>query len=190
MSVMLFKTRSFRGVRYKESTWSWSDPYRSGKARWCLPLPSITSGRLRATRSSNCWTAARDVYDVGMFATRTLDHAQIRRPIVLKFWQARDVFDPARSIRHFDDARHFNWDDLRDLLRRNIVLDRERITPDCVSGFGFLVDLTEDERLLANDRYQREQDARERCGRSPLQAQLATGCRKILVDAPSSMDAH
>jgi len=29
-------------------------------------------------------------------------------------------------------------------------------------GFGFLADLTEDERLLANDRYQREQGAAER----------------------------
>ena len=125
----------------------------------CLALAEIVAEKIRACYQRN---KARDVYDLGMFATRPLDQALVRRLVVLKLWQARDNFDPGRLIHKFEEARDFDWDDLRDLLRRNIVLEPERITANCVKGFGFLVDLTEDERLLANDRYQREQGAAER----------------------------
>jgi hypothetical protein len=43
-----------------------------------------------------------------------------------------------------------------------VVIDRERITADCVGDFGFLAELTEEERVVANDRYQREEAAAER----------------------------
>jgi hypothetical protein len=60
-------------------------------------------------------------------------------------------------MQKFQDGRDFDWDDLRQLLNRAVAIDRERITADCVRGFGFLADLTEDERALARDQYQREQ---------------------------------
>ena len=74
----------------------------------------------------------------------------------------RERFDPARLMQKFQDGRDFDWDDLGRLLRRTIVVDRERITADCVRGFGFLAELTEDERVLANDRYLREHGLAER----------------------------
>jgi hypothetical protein len=91
-----------------------------------------------------------------MFATRPLDQARIRRLVVLKLWQARDTFDPARLMQKFQDGRDFDWDDLRQLLNRAVNIDRERITRDCVRGFGFLADLTDEERALAGDQHQRE----------------------------------
>jgi len=97
-----------------------------------------------------------------MFANRPLDQALIRRLVVLKLWQARDTFDPARLIRKFEDGRDFDWDDLRDLLRRTIEIDRDRITADCVRGFQFLADLTEDERALATDPHQRQHTLADR----------------------------
>ena len=48
------------------------------------------------------------------------------------------------------------WDDLSQLVRRTAAVNREKITTDCVGGYRFLVDLTEEERQLANDPYQRE----------------------------------
>src|SRR5580765_159511 len=99
----------------------------------------------------------RDIYDLGMFATRPLDRARIRRLVVLKLWQARDTFDPARLIQKFQDGRDFDWDDLRQLLNRAAVVDRGKIAAECVRGFGFLSELTDDERRLAGDKYQREQ---------------------------------
>jgi len=102
------------------------------------------------------------MYDLAVFATRPLNQALIRRLVVLKLWQVRDTFDPARLMQKFEDGRDFDWDDLRQLLNRAVVIDLERFTADCVRGFRFLEDLTEDERTLARDKYQREQAAAER----------------------------
>ena len=43
---------------------------------------------------------ARDIYDLGMFATRPLNQPLIRRLVVLKLWQARNAFDPARLMQN------------------------------------------------------------------------------------------
>ena len=120
----------------------------------CLAFAEILAEKIRACYQRN---KARDIYDLGIFATRPLDHALIRRLVVLKLWQANDSFDPARLLQKFQDGRDFDWDDLGQLLRRTIVIDRDRITTDCTRGFAFLAELTDDERVLANDRYQREQ---------------------------------
>ena len=55
----------------------------------------------------------------------------------------------------------------RQLLNRAVVIDRERITADCVRGFGFLADLTDDERVLARDQHQRENAVAERLRAAP-----------------------
>jgi predicted nucleotidyltransferase component of viral defense system len=128
----------------------------------CLALPEILAEKIRACYQRN---KARDIYDLGMFATRPLDQPLIRRLVVLKLWQARDTFVPERLIRKFENGREFDWDDLRELLRRSIVIDRNRITADCVRGFRFLADLTPDERELAGDPHQREHALWERLRR-------------------------
>jgi predicted nucleotidyltransferase component of viral defense system len=125
----------------------------------CLALAEILAEKIRACYQRN---KARDIYDLGTFATRPLDQARIRRLVVLKLWQARDTFDPARLMRKFEDGRDFDWDDLRQLLNRAANIDRERITRDCVRGFGFLANLTEDELTISRDQYQREQAVAER----------------------------
>ena len=125
----------------------------------CLALSEILAEKIRACYQRN---KARDIYDLGMFATRPLDQALIRRLVVLKLWQARDTFDPARLIRKFHDGSNFDWDDLRQLLNRAAVIDRDRITTACVAGFGFLTHLTDDEHTLARDQYQREQVVADR----------------------------
>lgn len=119
----------------------------------CLALPEILAEKIRACYQRN---KARDIFDLGMFATRPLDQALIRRLVVLKLWQARDSFDPARLMRKFEDGREFDWFDLRQLTNRTITIDRAAITRACVQGFRFLEDLTEDERIVAGDQYQRE----------------------------------
>ena len=130
----------------------------------CLALPEILGEKIRACYQRN---KARDIYDLGVFATRPLDQPLIRRLVVLKLWQARDTFDPARLIQKFEDGRAFDWDDLRQLLNRAAVVDRDRITADCVRGFGFLANLTDDERTLAGDKYQRELAVADRLRAAP-----------------------
>jgi hypothetical protein len=91
-----------------------------------------------------------------VFATRPLDQPLVRRLVVLKLWQACDTFDPDRLMKKFEDGRAFDWDDLNQLVRRTVAVDREKITADCIRGFRFLADLTEEERQLAADPHQRE----------------------------------
>jgi len=56
----------------------------------------------------------------------------------------------------------------RQLLNRAAVIDRDRITADCVRGFGFLANLTDDERTLARDKYQREHAVAKSLRAAPL----------------------
>jgi len=119
----------------------------------CLALPEILAEKIRACYQRN---KARDIYDLGTFATRPLDQPLIRRLVVLKLWQARDTFDPERLLRKFEDGRAFDWDDLNQLVRRTLAVDRNKIIADCVRGYRFLLDLTEEERQLANDPHQRQ----------------------------------
>src|SRR5437867_12294106 len=119
----------------------------------CLALPEIIAEKIRACYQRN---KARDIYDLGTFATRPLDQPLIRRLVVLKLWQARDTFDPEILMRKFEDGRAFDWDDLRQLVRRTVAVDSEKITADCLRGYRFLLELTDEERRLANDPYQRE----------------------------------
>ena len=132
----------------------------------CLALPEIIAEKIRACYQRN---KARDIYDLGIFATRPLDQPLIRRLVVLKLWQARDTFDPERLMRKFEEGRAFDWDDLSQLVRRTVAVDRERITADCVRGYRFLLDLTEEERQLANDPHQRERALWERLRTADVQ---------------------
>ena len=132
----------------------------------CLALAEILAEKIRACYQRN---KARDIYDLGTFATRPLDQPLIRRLVVLKLWQARDTFDPERLMRKFEEGRAFDWDDLSQLVRRTVAVDRERITVDCVRGYRFLLDLTEEERQLANDPHQRERALWERLRTADVQ---------------------
>jgi len=125
----------------------------------CLALPEILAEKIRACYQRN---KARDIYDLGIYATRPIEQPLIRRLVVLKLWQARDTFYPERLINKFEHGTEFDWDDLRDLVRRDARIDRERICADCVRGFRFLADLTPEERTLANDPRQQEQALRDR----------------------------
>ena len=125
----------------------------------CLALPEIIAEKIRACYQRS---KARDIYDLSTFSNRPLDQPLVRRLAVLKLWQARDTFDPAHLIQKFEDGRAFDWQDLSQLVRRTMPVDRERITADCVRGYRFLVDLTEEEARLANDPHQQERDLRQK----------------------------
>jgi len=119
----------------------------------CLSLAEILAEKIRASYQRN---KARDIYDLGIFASTPFDRVLVRRLVVLKLWQARDAFDPEALLAKFEDARSFDWDDLAQLVRKNQDVSRDRIVAECVNGYAFLRELSPDERTLAQDRYQRE----------------------------------
>ena len=119
----------------------------------CLALPEIIAEKIRACYQRD---KARDIFDLGTFATRPLNQALIRRLTVLKLWQAGDSFDPAALMEKFADGSAFDWDDLGQLVRKTQTIEPARITNDCVKGFAFLAGLTPEEQALAADPHQRE----------------------------------
>jgi len=119
----------------------------------CLALTEIIAEKIRASYQRN---KARDIYDLSLFATMPLNQSLIRRLVVLKLWQSRDIFDPKFLMQKFEEGKAFDWDDLGQLLRRTATVDPKKITTDCTKGYRFLLNLTEEEKLLANDSYQRE----------------------------------
>ena len=119
----------------------------------CLTLPEILGEKIRACYQR---TKARDIYDLGMFATKPLHQPLIRRLVVLKLWQARDTFEPERLLQKFHDSKVFDWDDLKQLIRKSQPLDPAKIVADCMRGYSFLEKLTPEEMSLAKDPHQRE----------------------------------
>jgi predicted nucleotidyltransferase component of viral defense system len=118
-----------------------------------LALEEIIAEKIRACYQRN---KARDIYDLRMFATRPLNQNLVRRLVVLKLWQARDTFDPAKLMAKFEDGKDFDWDDLGQLVRRTEKIAPSEITATCVANFRFVANLSEDEAKLATDPYGRE----------------------------------
>ena len=119
----------------------------------CLALPEIIAEKIRACYQR---AKARDVYDLSVFAQRPLDRPLIRRLVVLKLWQANDGFDPKGLLAKFNDPAAFDWDDLRQLVRRTQVIDHAQIAAACQTGLAFLVELDPAEAALAADPFQRD----------------------------------
>jgi predicted nucleotidyltransferase component of viral defense system len=121
----------------------------------CLALPEILAEKIRACYQRN---KARDMYDLGIFATKALNQPLVRRLVVLKLWQASDSFSPEKLTAKFSDANTFDWADLVHLTRHGQAPDPDGIRAACEKGYGFLSALTPDELLLAKDSHQRQRD--------------------------------
>jgi hypothetical protein len=142
--------------------------------------------RNQAADSGFCLSCRRKSH-VGMFATRPLNqpcrapcYADSRRGFFPPETSSITLLDLRASVHRqrrrsraadaeFEDGRDFDWDDLGQLLRRTIVVDRYRITRDCVRGLGFLAELTDDEQVLANDQHQRERAVADRLRAAPAE---------------------
>ena len=127
-------------------------------------ITAIAFEEIIAEKIRACYqrSKARDIYDLGMLATRPLNQPLIRRLVIIKLWQSGDRFDPARLMAKFEDGKDFDWDDLGQLVRRDQRINPKEITGACLRGFGFLADMSEDEKALAADPYRREYTLWER----------------------------
>lgn len=127
-------------------------PFKPAALR-TLALEELIAEKIRACYQRD---KARDIYDLRTFATRPLNHDLVRRLVVLKLWQSRDLFEPERLMAKFGDRQAFDWDDLGQLVRRDQVVDPAEITATCIRNFEFLAALSEEEAVLARDPYGRE----------------------------------
>lgn len=85
----------------------------------------------------------------------------MRRIAVLKCWETRFAFDPAAFLAGLPQA-HYEWPDLRRLIRRGAAVSPEEIIRGVQQGYAFLGQMTDEEILLANDPYCRQRQLCER----------------------------
>jgi predicted nucleotidyltransferase component of viral defense system len=97
----------------------------------------------------------RDLYDLFQFTRVRFDRELVRRIAVLKCWETRFAFDPAAFLAGLPQA-HYEWPDLRRLIRRGAAVSPQEIIRGVQQGYAFLGELTEDEASLAGDPYGRQ----------------------------------
>jgi predicted nucleotidyltransferase component of viral defense system len=124
----------------------------------CLRIEEILAEKLRATYQRN---KPRDIWDLDTFAGRPFYEPLIRKLVITKLWQVRDSFSPDRWNAKLADAKAWDWDDLRQLVRGG-VQDPGQMLERCARRFTFLADMNADEATLAEDPYQRKLDIHQK----------------------------
>lgn len=123
-----------------------------------LDVHEIIGEKVRAAAQRS---RVRDLYDLYQFTRLRFDRDLVRRIAVLKCWETRFALDPAVFLAGLPQA-HYEWPDLRRLIRRGAAVSPEEIIRGVQQGYAFLGQLTEDEALLAGDPYGRQRQAYER----------------------------
>ncbi len=117
-----------------------------------LDVHEIIGEKVRAAAQRS---RVRDLYDLYQFTRLRFDRGLVRRIAVLKCWETRYAFDPAAFLAGLPQA-HYEWPDLRRLIRRGAVVSPEEIIRGVQQGYAFLGQMTEEEAVLAGDPYGRQ----------------------------------
>ncbi len=118
-----------------------------------LDLHEIIGEKIRAAAQRS---RVRDLYDLYQLANQPVDHSLVRRIAVIKCWETNFTFNPAAFLAGIDSI-HYDWSDLRRLVRRGWQFSPEMIISGVRSVYVFLNELTPEEAVLAADPYRREQ---------------------------------
>jgi predicted nucleotidyltransferase component of viral defense system len=117
-----------------------------------LNLHEIIGEKIRAAAQRS---RVRDLYDLYQLSNRKFDRDLVRRIAVIKCWETNFAIDPAAFLGSIRSG-HYDWADLRRLVRRGQEIQTETIIQGVQKSYAFLQDLTTDEVLLAGDPYRRE----------------------------------
>jgi predicted nucleotidyltransferase component of viral defense system len=102
----------------------------------------------------------RDLFDLYLFAGRPFDRPLVRALVVLKLWEARDVFEPDSLFDRLESGR-YDWQDLTRLVAADFRAEQTAMLETCIRGFSFLKKLTSEEAVVARDsRAHRQKETR------------------------------
>lgn len=107
----------------------------------CLQFEEMLAEKIRAASQR---VRARDLYDLARAAEKPFNVNLIRSLAVIKCWNVRDPFDPQKFFERIQSSK-YDWDDLKQLLRRSEKLDTKRMIASCRKRYQFLENLTQDE---------------------------------------------
>ncbi len=115
----------------------------------CLQFEELLAEKIRAASQR---VRSRDLYDLAQAAEKPFNADLMRNLTVIKFWNVHDTFDPKKFLEKIQSSR-YDWDDLKQLLRRSQKIDPKRLIANCQRRYQFLQDLTEDEvRIIADSK--------------------------------------
>ncbi len=115
-------------------------------------LPILDEHEIMAEKVRAAYQRAkvRDLHDLFVYSKKPLDRDLLRRLVVIKLWQVRDVFDPDTFVTRLQTGE-YDWYDLRQLIQSSVKIDPEQIIFQTVAGWSFLKELTEEEHVLSSD---------------------------------------
>lgn len=109
-------------------------------------------------RASSQRVRSRDLYDLAKAAERPLAAPLIRSLAAIKCWNVGRPFEPERFLERLRSGK-YDWDDLRQFVRKSEKIDPERLISVCEKRYRFLLDLSEGEkRLIADAKHRRLKD--------------------------------
>lgn len=113
----------------------------------CLQFEELLAEKIRAASQR---VRARDLYDLARAAEKPLNVNLIRSLVVIKCWNVRDTFDPQKFFERIQSSK-YDWEDLKQLLRRSEKLDTKRMVATCRKRYQFLESLTHAELEVIAD---------------------------------------
>lgn len=113
----------------------------------CLQFEELLAEKIRAASQR---VRARDLYDLARAAEKPFNVDLIRPLTLIKCWNVRDAFDPQKFFERLQSSK-YDWDDLRQLIRRSEKIDPKKLISTCQNRYQFLKDLTQDEKEVIAD---------------------------------------
>lgn len=123
-----------------------------------LDLHEIIGEKIRASAQRS---RIRDLYDLYQFASMKFDRNIVRRIAILKCWETNYSFNPVAFFQTLPE-KQYDWADLERLVRHSKALTPLVVFEKIQQSYRFLVEMNEDEGILANDPYRRERKVYQR----------------------------
>ncbi|MBI4566279.1 MAG: nucleotidyl transferase AbiEii/AbiGii toxin family protein [Planctomycetes bacterium] len=120
----------------------------------CFAFEELLAEKIRASYQR---VRSRDLYDLAKAAQKPLNAKRIRTLAVIKCWNVRESFNPAKFLDRLRSSK-YDWDDLRQLVRRGEKIVPEKLSALCEQRFKFLLALTDNEKKLAEDAHRHRLD--------------------------------
>ena len=93
---------------------------------------------------------SRDIYDLMKAASKPLDAPLVRTLTAIKCWNVKHHFDPDEFFQRLRSGK-FDWNDLRQLIRKSERINSENMIATCERRYRFLGELSHGEKRLIAD---------------------------------------
>lgn len=113
----------------------------------CFQFEELLAEKIRASSQR---VRSRDLYDLAKAAERPIRAPLIRSLAAIKCWNVGKPFEPQRFLERLRSGK-YDWDDLREFVRKSERIDPERLIASCEKRYRFLLDLSDAEHRLIED---------------------------------------